>query len=128
MRRLFIILAAASALLFISSCSFETYVAPASYFFRPMEYNFVSKDMIEEGDHLKAKYPDEDFLYRSWQVTYTFNVDEGKLKRADNNSTSKKKKKNKKNNDDLDGGKRFEGARITYINGIRTTKRFDEKR
>ncbi len=126
MRRLFTIMAAVLLLLLISSCSYQTYVLPASYFFRPMEYNFVSKDMIEEGDRLKAKHPDEDFLYRSWQVTYTFNVDEGKLKKADNNKTSKKKKK-KKSDDDFENRKKFTGARVTYVNGIRTSKRIDEK-
>lgn len=75
--------------------------------FTPFMYGFVTDDMIEEGEKLRAQYPDEDFMYNRITQTYTFDVDIDLLKseakekskkntKKSSGSSSKKKSKDKK--------------------------------
>jgi hypothetical protein len=74
MRKVHIVIALAIALLSISACAPKEYFVNLSYVSEPLQYNFVSTNTIRYGDSLKAIYPDDDFVYKNWKVTYTFDV------------------------------------------------------
>lgn len=94
MKKVLIAVFTAALLPLLHSCMLGTSPQAVPYNpYAPFKYNFVGEDMIRNGESLKEKYPDEDFLYNSQQITYSFAIDESLLKKEDKETSSNKRRK-----------------------------------
>jgi len=69
----------AALITLLYSCITPTLYNP----YGPTWHNFATEEMISNGEKLREKYPDADFLYNKQAITYTFKVDEELLKEED---------------------------------------------
>lgn len=85
------------AFLIMATCLSACLVVPTQTYYRgmPTQTGFVSNSTISEGEKLKEKYPDENFIFKRVEINYSFKINSGNKK----NSKKEDKKGNKKKDD-----------------------------
>ncbi len=125
-----VFLAAFLAILIPSLYSCSAFLGPKDVTlyspYSPFRYNFVTEDMIRDGEKLRGEYPDEDFLYNKQTITYTFDVDEKLLLKEDKKSTKSRRSKRKKKRTKTLYRSSSQVITVTESNLQRTIDKFNE--